>query len=161
MSSKPKKIIIVILIILVVVVLFLVISKKPKEEPNLVSSSPVVPIEGATAGIVQDSVAQDFLTDLLNVKSIQLDDAIFSDPAFATLRDSTIVLVQDGNEGRPNPFAPIGSDIYTSTSTLTPTTTTPVSTTPTTTVAPITTTPVTTPTPVGPTAPTPPMAPSN
>ena len=28
-----------------------------------------------------------------------------------TLHDSSILLIPDGTEGRPNPFAPIGSDI--------------------------------------------------
>ena len=47
---------------------------------------------------------------LLNVKNIKLDDSIFSDIAFSNLRDSSITLIPDGTEGRPNPFAPIGSD---------------------------------------------------
>jgi hypothetical protein len=55
-------------------------------------------------------VAKDFFALLLNVKNIKLDDAILSDPAFLSLRDSSIVLVPDGNEGRPNPFAKFGND---------------------------------------------------
>ena len=58
-----------------------------------------------------DSVAQDFLSLLLNVTSLKLNDAIFSDTAFLSLRDSSITLIPDGNEGRPNPFAPIGIDV--------------------------------------------------
>lgn len=56
-------------------------------------------------------VAKDFLTLLLNVRNIKLNDSLLNDPAFANLRDSSIVLVPDGNEGRPNPFAKLGNDI--------------------------------------------------
>lgn len=63
-----------------------------------------------TAG-QQTQLAQDFLTLLLSVKSITLNDSIFADTAFKSLRDSSILLIPDGNEGRPNPFAPIGSDV--------------------------------------------------
>jgi len=57
-----------------------------------------------------EDLSRDFLPILLNVKGVRLDDAIFADQAFATLRDSSILLVPDGTEGRPNPFAPIGSE---------------------------------------------------
>ncbi len=57
------------------------------------------------------NVAQDFLNLLLSVKSIKLNDAIFSDAAFATLDGShSIILTPDGTEGRPNPFAPFSAD---------------------------------------------------
>ena len=75
-----------------------------KSDEGTLSSSADADLNG------QSSVQQEFLPILLNVKSIKLDDSIFSDPAFQSLRDSSIVLVQDGNEGRPNPFAPIGFD---------------------------------------------------
>ena len=58
-----------------------------------------------------ETVARNFINLLLSVKSIKLNDAIFSDEAFKSLQDSSITLVPDGKEGRPNPFAPIGVDI--------------------------------------------------
>ena len=97
---------------MVLILAYVYFIKSDGDEESLVSSSPfafdtgaVSPGEGAVLG-------QEFLTLLLNVKNIRLDDSIFTDPAFATLRDSSIVLIQDGNEGRPNPFAPIGSDNF-------------------------------------------------
>ena len=54
---------------------------------------------------------QDFLSLLLNVKSIKLDSTIFDDPAFLSLYDSSITLTPDGTEGRVNPFAPLGADV--------------------------------------------------
>ena len=55
-------------------------------------------------------VARDFLTLLLNVKNIKLNDAVFSDPAFINLHDTPINLIPDGTEGRPNPFAQFGAE---------------------------------------------------
>lgn len=82
-----------------------------KDEANLVSSSPVVQgTAGASSAGVQNPIAENFLSLLLNIKNIHLDDSIFSDPAFLSLRDSSMVLVPDGNAGRINPFAQIGSD---------------------------------------------------
>lgn len=126
--SKNTKILLAILVILVVVY-FAVIKKNKPEQSNLVSSTPVVATTGSTP--INVPLAQDFLTELLNVKNINLDLSIFSDPAFSSLRDSSIVLVQDGTEGRPNPFAPIGSDITIAPPLITPNTiSTPTSTTP-------------------------------
>lgn len=55
-------------------------------------------------------ITRDFLALFSNIKNIKLNDAIFSDPAFISLHDSSITLTPDGNEGRPNPFAQFGSD---------------------------------------------------
>lgn len=52
-------------------------------------------------------VGNSFLTTLLSVRTLRLDDSLFVNPAFQNLKDFTIVLTQPGNEGRPNPFAPI------------------------------------------------------
>lgn len=49
-------------------------------------------------------------TQVNNVSGIRLDTSIFSNPAFLSLRDSSVILIPRGNEGRPNPFAPIGVD---------------------------------------------------
>ncbi len=64
----------------------------------------------AAAAIDAQVVSQEFLTQLLNIRSIKLRDDIFSRPSFISLTDFTIQLIQPGNEGRPNPFAPFGVD---------------------------------------------------
>ncbi|HEU0085751.1 MAG TPA: hypothetical protein VFQ59_02225 [Candidatus Paceibacterota bacterium] len=108
-------------------------SNKAPLEGELVSSNP------AFAGDSTGQITQEFLSLLLSVRGIKLDDSIFSDKAFGSLRDSSVVLIPDGNEGRPNPFAPIGIDIA---PVVPPPATTPATTTP-----PATTTsPATTPT---------------
>ena len=73
--------------------------------PDIIGEEPRDAAESSTS-----LVAKDFLTLLLNVKNIKLNDAIFSDETFLSLRDSSIVLIPDGNEGRPNPFAQFGND---------------------------------------------------
>lgn len=78
--------------------------------PQAVTTGGVLPAAGASVPNTP-LAANDFLTLLLNVKNIKLEDAIFADPAFQGLRDSSITLEPDGNEGRPNPFAPLGQDI--------------------------------------------------
>lgn len=108
---KTKNILIFLAIAVIFVLAFLFFTRQPVPVDNLVSSLPP-PIAGSTA-IAGDgeNIAQDFLNLLLSVKDIKLTDTIFSDNAFASLHDSSITLVPDGTEGRPNPFAPLGSEI--------------------------------------------------
>lgn len=58
-----------------------------------------------------EDINREFVSMLLNLEAIRLNDDIFSEPAFRVLRDNSIRLNQPGNEGRPNPFAPIGIDL--------------------------------------------------
>lgn len=62
------------------------------------------------SSIEANKIGQEFVNQLLNLQAIKLDDEIFSSLAFQSLEDFTIVLIQPGNEGRPNPFAPFGAD---------------------------------------------------
>lgn len=87
----------------------------PEEESANLVSTTSAPLSSNMVGAGSQAIAQDFLTLLLSVKNIKLDDSIFSNEAFVGLRDSSIVLTPDGNEGRPNPFAPLGSDLTAST----------------------------------------------
>ncbi|MFA6585803.1 MAG: hypothetical protein WCS86_01425 [Candidatus Paceibacterota bacterium] len=112
MASKIKNIILFTVIAAVLILIYIFFIKKAPEEANL-TSSPITTTStsGDTSTIDQNSaLTRDFLSVLLNVKNIKLDDAIFSDASFNNLRDSSILLVASGDEGRPNPFAPIGSD---------------------------------------------------
>ncbi|OGI82007.1 hypothetical protein A3I95_03425 [Candidatus Nomurabacteria bacterium RIFCSPLOWO2_02_FULL_44_12] len=108
---KIKNIIIFATIGIALILVYIFFIKNSPEEDNLVSTTNT-PVPGVTPPETSQEIAvgQEFLSLLLNIKNIKLNDGIFSDPAFATLHDSSIVLIQEGNEGRPNPFAPIGSD---------------------------------------------------
>lgn len=95
---------------------FIFIKPGSQDEASLVESGPLPEINTDSFGVSAETplnvpqAAGDFLTLLLNVRNIKLEAAILSDPAFQSLKDSSIVLVPDGTEGRPNPFAPIGAD---------------------------------------------------
>jgi len=110
---KIRNIIIFIVIGAIFVLIYIFyIKKSPTDTASLISSTPDSAVSTSSGTIENNSkVAQDFLSLLLNVKSIKLDDTIFSDNAFESLHDSSITLTPDGNEGRPNPFAPLGTDI--------------------------------------------------
>lgn len=113
MQSKIKGLIIFVLIVAVLAVGYSMFIKKPKNEANLVSETT---LPSATTTSDQTSteesakLGQDFLNLLFSLKSLNLDGALFESPTFGSLKDSSIILVPDGTEGRPNPFAPIGTE---------------------------------------------------
>ena len=139
---KMKNIIIFSAIAVALILAYVFFFRSSPEEPGLVSSGPLGEIPGDLATTAAPQITQEFLSVLLNIQRIRLDDAIFSDPAFLALQDSSILLTPDGNEGRPNPFAPIGSDATASASS---TTTPPGSSSSSSTTPPASTTPSTTP----------------
>lgn len=117
---KIKNILIFLGVAIVFVLIYIFFIKPSPEKVGTLTSSPGVSAVSNTGASNTDgaSMTQEFLTVLLNVKSIKLDTAILLSNAFASLHDSSITLTQDGDEGRANPFAPIGSDVVVS-STLT------------------------------------------
>src|SRR3989338_5104033 len=114
MTSKIKNIIIFVVIAAVLALAYFLFIRGTSDEAPLVSSTPDSALPGApTADNTTEEnagVAADFLALLLNVKNIKLDDTVLSDIVFAHLRDSTINLDRDTDEGRPNPFAPFGAE---------------------------------------------------
>jgi hypothetical protein len=106
MIPNTRNIIIFTSIAAALILIYIFFIRQPSEPTaTLVSSS--TPTASETEVFEQNSsVAREFLTLLLSVKSIKLNDAIFSDSSFASLRDSSIVLTPDATQGRPNPFAP-------------------------------------------------------
>jgi hypothetical protein len=108
MTPKIKNIILFTLIAAALILVYIFFIKKDAtEEENLVSFT-----EGdvvSTDTLNQNSeIAQNLLSVLLGVKNIKLEDSIFSEKSFLNLRDSSIILNSTGDEGRINPFAPIG-----------------------------------------------------
>ncbi len=116
MASKIKNIIIFVIIATVFILIYIFFIKPKPSQDNLISApNTLLPnIDNSSsdpsAMNVNSLVAKDFLALLLNVKNIKLNDAILSDPSFNGLHDSTITLIPDGTEGRPNPFAQFGND---------------------------------------------------
>ena len=100
---------------MVLAYLFFFQKSAPTDTLTTTTAAGVAPVASTSSGQAP-AIGSNFLSILLNVKNIKLDDSIFSDPAFLSLHDSSILLISDGTEGRPNPFAPIGSDTSSSTS---------------------------------------------
>jgi len=116
MNPKIKNILIFAAIFGIIAIVYAVFFRKPAA-PALVSTSGA-PVEAPSAA--GSAVGQEFLSLLLNIRNIKLDDAIFSKPSLRSLQDYTITLIPEGNEGRENPFAPIGvEDISPSVPTIT------------------------------------------
>jgi hypothetical protein len=109
MSSKVKNIIIVVVIAAALILAYVFLFNKNSNETNLTSTSGVssLPNVNSNQNVPVDT---EFLSVLLGIKNIKLNDSIFSDVAFKNLNDSSITLVPDNNEGRKNPFANIGLD---------------------------------------------------
>mgnify|MGYP001608676590 CR=1 len=108
-----KNIIIFLAIGSIFVLIYVYFIKGTPETATLVSTSTDKASSASAPAMENNSaMAKDFLALLLSVKSIKLDDSIFSDNAFINIskHDSSIILTPDGNEGRPNPFAPFGVD---------------------------------------------------
>ena len=113
MSSKIKSIIIIVVIIAAIVLAYVLFFPKASDQGNLTSSPIAATSSGTNAGTSSADTPVDpsFLSLLLSVKGLTLNDAIFTNIAFTSLRDSTIILpTGTTDEGRINPFAPIGSD---------------------------------------------------
>lgn len=112
MKSKViRNLLIFVGIFVVVIVAYKVFFAGPAAPDGaLQSTSPA--FDAAAAGLPPEDalVGQEFLSMLLNIKNLELDYAIFSDPSFGTLVDFSRPLVQDSNPGRTNPFAPFGVD---------------------------------------------------
>ena len=100
-------------------------SPAPKNTGSLTTAegapvSSIINTEKPLGEVEATKIGQEFINQLLSLQAIKLDDEIFSSLSFQSLEDFTIVLIQPGNEGRPNPFAPFGSDGATSSSQGTP-----------------------------------------
>ncbi|MEI7777693.1 MAG: hypothetical protein WCI52_03730 [bacterium] len=104
MSNIIQKIKIPVIILAVIIALFFGYSYLTKDG-------------GSTTGLVSDSSVipstsqadQDFLKLLLKIQNVRIDPSIFSNPVFLSLQDDGLPIL-DQPEGRPNPFAPIGTD---------------------------------------------------
>lgn len=83
------------------------------DNSSLVTTSGVA-VDTSAAGALSNQDAEtatrDFLTLLLNVRSIKLDNSLFTSNAFSTLQDLSRPINPDTNPGRDNPFAPLGAD---------------------------------------------------
>lgn len=109
--ARFKKIIILAVIIVVVVIGWTALGGKKDTSTSLLSESGTQSVlPGASGEPNNDEVGKEFLTLLLNLRTIKLDTTVFDRRSFKELRDFTKVLPPQTDVGRPNPFAPIGTD---------------------------------------------------
>ncbi len=82
----------------------------PETTGVLQSSNPA--LGGVDSPLAADdtAISDKFLALLLNMRTIKLDQSIFSDAAFTSLKDFSTTITPEANPGRANPFAPIGVD---------------------------------------------------
>lgn len=106
MKSTFKKILLFVGILAVIIILAVVVFGKNSNDKSLNA-----PVQTTTSSPISGQ-SQKFLQSLSQVKSITLDTTFFDDPAYLKLKDFTkpITLEDTRLIGRPNPFAPLGSD---------------------------------------------------
>ena len=105
--NKKNQIIIVILVAVVGFIAFTYL----KGNSNDNSGSSIV----AEQRVAEFAGAREILSLLNRMAKVKLDDSIFNDNSFKSLKDTTVVLVGQP-VGRNNPFAPLGTDGTKSTS---------------------------------------------
>lgn len=115
MSKRVKIFAIVVLGLAVLILVFSMLGNKSSSVP--VETGPLSSSIGIGGGISQpldgqmnrESSTGEFAMMLSSIKSIAIDDSIFSNPAYKMLRDHPISIGTD-IIGRSNPFAPVGVD---------------------------------------------------
>jgi hypothetical protein len=83
------------------------------ETTGLVSGNSSQPIVSNNQSVLSGGgaeIGQEFISMLLNLQAINLDTTLFQEQSFLSLKNNSIEFRDPGGQGRPNPFAPIGSD---------------------------------------------------
>lgn len=108
MKKILKAVVFIIIIAIIGVVGYSFLNKDngQKAVNPLESSSGVMAV--GDVDVEATSVSNQFLELLLNMQNIKLDQSIFQDESFRSLEDFSVDIVPRGNEGRINPFAPVG-----------------------------------------------------
>ena len=104
MSKIIKRLITAAVIIALIAIGFSVVNNKKQSVSQTLSTFGEAPEK-------EDSIGDEFVDTLLNLQVLKLNGDIFNASTFTGLQDFSITLVQLGNQGRPNPFAPIGADL--------------------------------------------------
>jgi len=114
MTPKIKNILIFVGIFIAIIAVYFIFFNKPAAKATITKTTSSTAKKGAVA--VTPTVGQEFLTQLLNIQTVKLDDSIFASKAFNSLKDTTdttLKLNSLNDEGRDNPFSPVGSDVVT------------------------------------------------
>lgn len=109
MKSTLKKIILFVVIIGIITTIAILVFGKDKTIPSVLNTTSPL---STTTTPTNDSGK--FLQSLSQVKSINLDTTIFSSKSYQKLVDFSLPIILEDPRivGRPNPFAPLGSDSF-------------------------------------------------
>ena len=113
MKPKIKNILIFSGIFVIIITLYFVFFNKPATKPGLVSATTGQPVANKNNQNKTSVIAKEFLAQLLNIKSLELNTSIFTTNSFSSLKDTTdnsLILSSPDDKGRLNPFSPVGSD---------------------------------------------------
>lgn len=100
---KYKNILLIIVITVIIFVLYSTFIAGDETPSSFLQSEGV-------GGDKEALVGKELLVTLLELRSLTLDESLFSDRAFVILRDFSQE-VQPQAIGRPNPFSAIGTDV--------------------------------------------------
>lgn len=96
----------ILVAVLAVFTVFMLASASQKETQ---AQEPMVVPDTVSSGGEGNQKGREILTLLADLKKITLDESVFSDPVFRSLKDISVELIPEP-KGRPNPFAPLGKD---------------------------------------------------
>ncbi len=115
MKKGLKTLLIILAVIAIAAAAYFVLGNSNQEPASgLVADSTNAPVSSPinqSASTLTAEIGQEFIATLLSLQSINLDTTLFSNPAFVTLENRTLTFEDIQTNGRPNPFAPIGTDI--------------------------------------------------
>ena len=77
---------------------------KKEGPPAALVTTTGLPVGAVPTG---ERFGQEFLSTLLSLRNLQLDNSLFDNKEFKTLQDFTFPIPETGPRGRPNPFAPL------------------------------------------------------
>lgn len=98
-TLKQHKILVIIAILVVVLIAWYILSGSSGDS----ASKSVI-----TTTTPTDAADRELVSTLLALRSVKLDGTIFSEPAFASLKDFSTQIISEP-VGRPNPFAPLSA----------------------------------------------------
>lgn len=110
MNPKIRNIIIFAGIFALLVAGYVLFFGKPSAEVPALTTTSGTAGSSTASTVAGADVGREFLATLLSLRTIKLDTAIFSNPAFLALRDFELTLIQEANPGRTNPFSPLGTE---------------------------------------------------
>lgn len=112
-KSTIKNILIIggiIIAVFVVYVVFIKPSPADNQTGTLRSSTGAAQPAANPATVQANASTNELLNILTSLQSLDLNDSILFNPAFDALQDISMPLIREGNQGRRNPFAALGSD---------------------------------------------------